>query len=56
VVGQPEGQRPLARPRQKCVDNIKMDLGEDVVVWSGLVWLRIGTCGTSGSVARNSDH
>jgi hypothetical protein len=28
------------------VDNIKMDLVEvDGVVWTGLVWLRIGTCG-----------
>jgi hypothetical protein len=26
------------------VDNIRMDLGEvDVVMWTGLVWLRIGT-------------
>jgi hypothetical protein len=25
-VGKPEGKRPLARPRHKWVDNIKMDL------------------------------
>jgi hypothetical protein len=28
------------------VDNIKMDLGEiNVMVWTGLVWLRIGAGG-----------
>jgi hypothetical protein len=28
LVGKPEGKRPLGRPRQRCVDNIRMDLGE----------------------------
>jgi hypothetical protein len=44
LVGVPEGERPLGRPRRKCVD-IKIDLGErwDGVVWTGLIWLRIGT-------------
>jgi hypothetical protein len=28
LVGQPEGKRPLGRPRRKWVDNIRMDLGE----------------------------
>jgi hypothetical protein len=27
-VGKPEGKRLLGRPRRRCVDNIKMDLGE----------------------------
>jgi hypothetical protein len=27
-VGRPEGKRPLGRPRHKCIDNIKIDLGE----------------------------
>jgi hypothetical protein len=27
LVGKPDGKRPLIRPRQMCVDNIKMDLG-----------------------------
>jgi hypothetical protein len=27
-VGNPEGNRPLARPRRRWVDNIKMDLRE----------------------------
>jgi hypothetical protein len=28
LVGKPEGRRPLERPRCRCVDNIKMYLGE----------------------------
>jgi hypothetical protein len=28
VVGKPEGQRPLGRPRLRCEDNTKMDLKE----------------------------
>jgi hypothetical protein len=27
LVGRPEGRRPLERPRRRCKDNIKMDLG-----------------------------
>ena len=26
LVGNPEGKRPLGKPRRRCVDNIKMDL------------------------------
>jgi hypothetical protein len=48
-VGKPEGNRPLGRPRCRCVDNIRMDLWIlerwDGVMWTGLVWLRIGTGG-----------
>ena len=41
-VGKPKGKRPLLRPRQKWVDNIKMDLQEvGLAAWNGLVWLRI---------------
>jgi hypothetical protein len=45
LVGKPEGKRPLGRPRRRWVDNIRMDLGRggDGVMWTGLVWLRIGT-------------
>jgi hypothetical protein len=46
LVGKPEGKRPLGRPRHRWVDNIRMDLGEVDwigVMWTGLVWLRIGT-------------
>ena len=28
LVGKPEGERPLGRPRRRCVDNITMDLQE----------------------------
>jgi hypothetical protein len=28
LVGNPEGMRPLVRPRRRWVDNIKMDLRE----------------------------
>jgi hypothetical protein len=31
LVGNPEGKRPLGRPRRRWVDNIRMDLGE--VIW-----------------------
>jgi hypothetical protein len=39
LVGKPEGKRPLGRPRCRCVDNIRMDLGEvggGDVDWIGL--------------------
>jgi hypothetical protein len=41
LVGRPKGRRPIRR----WVDNIRMDLGEVRVMWTGLVWLRIGTGG-----------
>jgi hypothetical protein len=28
MVAKPEGKRPLGRPRRRCVDNLRMDLGE----------------------------
>jgi hypothetical protein len=40
LVGKPEGNRPLGRPRRRWVDNIKRDLGEvgqGDVDWIGLV-------------------
>jgi hypothetical protein len=39
LVGNPEGRRPLGRPRRRWIDNIKMDLlemGVSVVDWIGL--------------------
>ena len=45
LVGKPEGEKPLGRPRHRCEDDIKMDL-EEVgwwESWTGLVWLRSGT-------------
>jgi hypothetical protein len=41
----PEGKGTLGRPRCRWVNNIKVGLRWDVVVWTGLVWLRIGTGG-----------
>jgi hypothetical protein len=45
LVGRPEGKRPLGRPRCRWVNNIKIDLRWDGVVWAGLIWLRIGNGG-----------
>jgi hypothetical protein len=39
LVGKPEGRRPLARPRRRWIDNIKMDLveiGLGELGWIGL--------------------
>jgi hypothetical protein len=47
-VGNPEGKRPLGRPRRRWVDNIKIDLREigwDGMVWIGSIWLKIRTSG-----------
>jgi hypothetical protein len=37
LVGNPEGKRPLGRPRRRWVDYIKMDLGE--VGWGDVDWI-----------------
>jgi hypothetical protein len=36
LVGKPEGNRPLGRPRCRSVDNIKIDLKRDGIGWYGL--------------------
>jgi len=42
----PEEKAPLGRPRHKLEVNIKMDFQEvGCGVWTGLIWLRIGTGG-----------
>ena len=43
LVGKPEGNRKLGRPRHRWEDNIIMDL-QDLGrgKWAGLMWLRIG--------------
>jgi hypothetical protein len=43
-VGKAERKTPLGRPRHRWVKAIIMDL-RDGVVWTGLIWLRIGTSG-----------
>jgi len=42
LVGKPEGEKSLGRPRRRWEDNIKMHLRE-VGVETGWIWLRIGT-------------
>jgi hypothetical protein len=43
LVGKPE---PVGGPRCRWVDNIKIDLREiDGMVWTGSIWLGIGTSG-----------
>jgi hypothetical protein len=37
LVGNPEGKRPLGRPRGRWVDNIKLDLRE--IGWYGMDWI-----------------
>jgi hypothetical protein len=37
LVGKPEGNRPLGRPRRNWVDNIRMDFGE--VGWGDVEWI-----------------
>jgi hypothetical protein len=42
-VGKPYGKRPLGGSRCKWEDNIKMDFRYDWVVWTGFIWLRVGS-------------
>jgi hypothetical protein len=39
LVGNPEGKRPLGRPRRRWEDNIKMDLRG--IEWGGMVRIRL---------------
>jgi hypothetical protein len=36
--------RQRGRPRRRWVDNMKIDK-QDGIVWTGSIWLRIGTSG-----------
>jgi hypothetical protein len=36
-MGNPEGKRPLGRPRRRWEDNIKTDLRE--IGWNGMDWI-----------------
>jgi hypothetical protein len=38
-VGNPEGRRPLGRPRRRWVNNIRMDLRE--IGWDGVDWIQV---------------
>jgi hypothetical protein len=37
--GKPEENRPLGRPRCRCVNNIKMDFGE--IGWGSVDWIAL---------------
>jgi hypothetical protein len=39
LVGKPEGNRPLGRPRRTWMDNIKTDLRE--IEWDGMDWIYV---------------
>jgi hypothetical protein len=39
LVGMPEEQRPLGRPRHRWDDNIKMDIRE--IRWGGMDWIHL---------------
>jgi hypothetical protein len=46
LMGRSEGKRPLGRPRHRWEDNITIDPQEvGWRIWTGLIWLRIGTVG-----------
>jgi hypothetical protein len=46
LMGRSEGRRPLGRSRRRWEYNIKIDLqGVERGVWTGLIWLRLGTGG-----------
>jgi hypothetical protein len=41
--GTQEGKKSLGRPRSRWVDNIKMGLRQNWMVWTASIWLSIGT-------------
>jgi hypothetical protein len=46
LVRNPEGKRPLGRPRRSCENGIRINLRETGRgVWNRYTWLRIGTTG-----------
>jgi hypothetical protein len=47
LVGEPEGKRPLGRPRRRWKDGIRIDLREIGLggAWTGFNWLRTDTGG-----------
>jgi hypothetical protein len=39
LVGNPEGKRPLGRPRRRWVDNIKLNFRQ--IRWDGMDWINL---------------
>jgi hypothetical protein len=39
LMGKPEGRRPLARPRRRWEDGIRMDLRE--IDWGSVEWIQL---------------
>jgi hypothetical protein len=51
LVERPEEKSPLGRPLHRWEYNITINLLEvDGEAWTGLIWLRTGTCGERGLV------
>jgi hypothetical protein len=48
LMGNPEGKRPLGRPRCRWVDSIKIDLRE--IGWDGTDWIYLAQVGTNGGL------
>jgi hypothetical protein len=40
LVGEPEGKRPVGRPRHMWVNNIKMGFRD--IGWDGMYWINLG--------------
>jgi hypothetical protein len=47
LVGNPEGKRPLGRPRRRWVENIKM---EHKIGCDGVDWIDLARIGISGGL------
>jgi hypothetical protein len=52
LVENPEGKRPLGRPRYRWEDNIKMDLGE--ICWEGMDWMHLAQNGDKWQAVVNT--
>jgi hypothetical protein len=39
LMGNPEGKRPLGRPRRRWMNNVRMDLGE--IGWDDINWVDV---------------
>jgi hypothetical protein len=42
-VEKPEGKRPLGRSKHRLESNIEMNLRQDWLIKTGLIWFRLGT-------------